>query len=586
MGKDRDGDTSAPTGQTGQSKRPSLNHHVSHDSDSQLSDHTSQSQSQRPKQHHKQHARGGGRLHSRVPSSKALHKSHHSTSSFVKLSSQPRRQPSPEPEPERPEQTEPPPMLPSAHRRSASDVKLSRDSSASNLKQNTSHTNLKRNRSHAEVAKKSKSATNIKRSSSHKEVSKLKSGKGSVHFDLGNDGQDDEWVDASGSASPYLSRRGSVVSSGQASVKPEAIGDGDSRPHTPFTESPGKARVEEGATPDRQRVQHKEYLTSRLLQRTPSQGAPPKMSSDTALVPPRSASPDSAESRASSTLYASPKPANVHVASGATDELTSRFVNGPGSGVNPDTGSFYSPIRANERANERVKRPRSLGNLQQEHRNSITEDPDDDDESALAPRTRRSGYKAAPAEKSRTQQKLNLQRASSSIDPVPAGGGVARSAVGASPLVGGAGYDNRDPRVGKLLERTGMEYMVVRRYQTPIARSIARVQKLPGAEKTQHIPKQTGTNGSMHGKKSAELGGPGRFGLSSSLEEAQRPRPGTPRRHTSIRTNGANSSFEADEDRTHDRLSGSSYVEGEDENVATLLRNLWDKSMDLSASQD
>jgi hypothetical protein len=466
-------------------------------------------------------------------------------------------------------------MLSSAHRRTTSDVRLSRDLSASNLKKNTSHTSLKRNKSHVEVGKKSKSAANIKRSSSHKEVSKLKASKGSVHFDLGNDGQDDEWVDASASASPYLSRRGSVVSSGQGSTKTH---NEDEQSSSRAQSVLGSAQEPQVDTPDRERVQHKEYLTSRLLQRTPSHGAPPKMSSETAQVPPRSISPDSPASRASSTLYDSPKPANASVGA-AGDELTSRFMSGPASGVNPDTGSFYSPTRAITR----VKRPQSLGNLHQDHRSSTTDDQEEEDDSALAPRTRkRFGYKAVPADISRTQQKLNLQRASSSIEPVPAGGGGV-GAVGASPLLGGVGYDNRDPRIGKLIERTGQEYLVVRRYQNPIARSMARLQHLPGADRLQRIPKQNGSNGTMHGKKPSDPGA-ARFSHNSSLIDANRSRPATPKRNGSVRTNGANSSYEADGGRSG--LDESGYAEGDDAGLAALLRNLWDKNMDLSASQD
>ncbi|KAI1861673.1 hypothetical protein JX265_001293 [Neoarthrinium moseri] len=589
MARDRDSDTS---GAGGQSKRPPLNHHVSHDSDSQVSDHTTAS-SHRPK-HHKHVVGGGGRLHShsRVPSSKALHTKphpHHATASTAKLQHHHRRHHSPSPE--RPERPDRPPMLSAAHRRTTSDVRLSRDSSSSNLRKNSSHTSLKRNRSHVEVAKKSKSAANIKRSSSHKDVSKLKGSKTTVHFDLGHDGQDDEWVDASASASPYLSRRGSVVSSGQGSAKPATSdneNEDDSNGDTVTSQSqsqtlPAASPDQDKATPDRERVQHKEYLTSRLLQRTPSHGAPPKMTADTAQVHPRTGSPDSAISRASSTLYGSPKPVGSAGVGRSADELTSRFVSGPGSGVNTETGSFYSPTRKLER----VKRPRSLANIRHEHRDSITDDPDDDndndeDDSALAPRTRKPAHKAPPAEKSRTQQKLNLQRASSTIEPVPAGGGV--GAVGASPLLGGAGYDNRDPRIGKLIERTGMEYLVVRRYQNPIARSIARLQQLPGAEKTLHIPKQNGSNGSAHSKKPSESGAVARYALSSSMGDAHRSRPVTPRRHTSLHINGANSSYEAEEERA--RISDPSYMGGEGDTVAALLRNLWDKNMDLSASQD
>lgn len=572
MAKDRDSDAAA---QSGQSKRPPLNHHVSHDSDSQVSDHASQPAHHRPK-HHK-HLVGGGRLSSRVPSSKTLHKSHHAASN-AKLNNlnnnnnnnnyQQQQQSRTQQQPLSPDQPERPPMLAATHRRTTSDVRLTRDSSTTNLKKNTSHTSLKRNKSHVEVGKKSKSTANIKRVSSHKDVSKdtskLKSSKGAVHFDLGTDGQDDEWVDASASASPYLSRRGSVVSSGQGSAKPHD--DDNSRPQSAVTPTKNAQPTQE--TPDRERVQHKEYLTSRLLQRTPSHGAPPKMSSDTAQMAPRPTSPKSPASQGSSTPYDSPKAAGASIGTSG-DELTSRFVSGPASGYNPDSGSFFTPSNTITR----VKRPQSLGNLHQERRSSADDHDEDDDESALAPRTRkRSGQKATPADTSRTQQKLNLQRASSSMEPAPAGG-AGLGAVGASPLLGGAAYDNRDPRIGKLIERTGQEYLVVRRYQNPVARSITRLTHLPGANKQQHIPKQNGANGSVHSKKPSDLAA-ARQGQGSA----------TPKRNASVRLNGANSIYEAEGVRGG--LSGSSYVEGEDDGVAALLRNLWDKNMDLSASQD
>ncbi|KAF7535118.1 hypothetical protein G7054_g5664 [Neopestalotiopsis clavispora] len=584
MARDRDSDAAA---QSGQSKRPPLNHHVSHDSDSQVSDHASQTAHHRPKKHH---VVGGGRLSSRVPSSKALHKSHHAASN-AKLNNynnnnnhhQNRNQ---QQLPLSPEQPERPPMLSAAHRRTTSDVRLTRDSSSSNLKKNASHTSLKRNKSHVEVGKKSKSTANIKRVSSHKDVTKdtnkYKGTKGNVHFDLGTDGQDDEWVDASASASPYLSRRGSVVSSGQGSAKPHD--EDTSRPQSQSQSQPAHPATNDAPstqdTPDRERVQHKEYLTSRLLQRTPSHGAPPKMSSETAQVPPRPISPKSPGSHTSSTPYDSPKVADASIGTSG-DELTSRFVSGPASGYNPDSGSFFTPSNTITR----VKRPQSLNNLHEERRSSTADDNDeDDDESALAPRARRrSGVKAAPADTSRTQQKLNLQRASSSMEPAPAGS-AGMGAVGASPLLGGAAYDNRDPRIGKLIERTGQEYLVVRRFQNPVARSITRLQQLPGANKQLHIPKQNGTNGSVHSKKVSEAS-TARHGHSSSLVDTQRSRPVTPKRNTSVRLNGANSSYETEGIRGG--LSGSSYVDGDDDDgVAALLRNLWDKNMDLSASQD
>jgi hypothetical protein len=205
-----------------------------------------------------------------------------------------------------------------------------------------------------------------------------------------------------------------------------------------------------------------------------------------------------------------------------------------------------------------------------------------------------------PAEKSRTQQKLNLQRASSVMEPGQTATGGA-GVVGASPLIGicGPGYDggnSRDPRVGKLLERTGMEYLVVRRYQNPVSRSLSRISQLPGSGKNQRIPPRNGAGvaatvaAATNGKRSTELGPPGHSRTSSLLQERDRDgrRPATPRRAQSIGTNGGGSSFEADDEagRMHEGLSGSSLVGGEEDSTVATLRNMWDKVMDLSASQD
>ncbi|KAI1397425.1 hypothetical protein F4819DRAFT_84300 [Hypoxylon fuscum] len=554
----KEGDNSSNNSSIQSAKRPPVNRH---DSDSQVSDHASH-------QHHRsktgKHVVGAAaaRFHARVPSSKALHKHHASSTS--KLT---RRPPTPSPE-----ENNTPMVAQSHQRRASSEIKLQRDSSSSNLKKNSSQSSLKRNRSHAEIEKRPKSASSIKRSSSHKEVSKLKGAKGQVHFDLGSE-QEEEWVDASASASPYLSRRGSTVSSEQSPAKLSQSRD-NSRPQTPH--EPSSADKQEASPPERETAQHNQYLTSRLLKRTPSSSAPPQMSAETVSVHRHSGSPESQTSHGPPSLFGTPKNGTL-VGSGGED-LTSRFVNGLGSG-NGEPGSFYTPAR--DQRNESVRRPQSLGNLNKNYRASIS---DDESDSALAPRTRRSVGKAAPAEKSRTQQKLNLQRASSSIEPAQPVTGV--GVVGVSPLVGGSGYDNRDPRIGKSLERTGMEYLVVRRYQNPIARSIARLSQLPSTKKNKRIPNLNGSNGAANGKRMSAIGGTGRLGLSSSLTDRTKSRPTTPRQASSIRANGANSSFDGEDERLHDRMSGSSYVDGEDDGVAAILRNLWDKNLDLSASQD
>ncbi|TPX15472.1 uncharacterized protein E0L32_004452 [Thyridium curvatum] len=711
MGKDRSsregGDASSSASQ---SKRPGINHQ---DSDSQVSDQASQHGGgshhtglHRTKpQKHIVGGGGAGRLHARVPSSKALYKQHHPAALAAAAASstkqQQRRQPSPDPTEHDDGQL---PWVQPTHRRATSEVKLSRESSTTNLiKKNASHSSLiKRNRSHIDVGKRNKSSGQLKRSLSNPGVDKLKAAiasggnssshntkneKTQVHFDLGNDDQEDEWVDASTSASPYLSRRTSVAGSGQSSARQPASPE-DSRPQSLSSSihhrdkgkdvaSSSSAGTVASSAPDRATVQHKINLTSRLLQRTPSTGAPPMMSSETASASarpppahqPREQSPDSGLSRQStSTLSGTPQTPGQNLpgagAGGASakDDMTSRFVTnsqgvgsaatGSSSFYNASRGSSSRPGSGIREEEEGLKRPRSMGALslagpatarsmaaQREDEDHWTDEDGRADSRSPAGegggggRARRAGaYVVPPAADTRVQQKLDLQRASSTIEPSHRhhqGAGVAAGA-----LIGGAGYDTRDPRIGKLLERTGMEYLVVRRYQNPVARSIARLSQLPGADKNRRIPNggtggggggggtpsRSGAGGgggggaAGHAKRVSEYGG-GRFGLSQSFrdeqarQQQQRPssaagpghgaavgnakRPVTPKRATSYaRPNGAGPSGEAaggggGGGGGGGALSGSSLVDGEDDDgTVALLRNLWEKNLDLSASQE
>ncbi|KAK1991822.1 hypothetical protein LX36DRAFT_327068 [Colletotrichum falcatum] len=619
----RDGRDADESSAANQSRRPPINRHES--------DSTNSDQTHRDHHHHHQHRSkqkhvvGTGRLHARVPSSKALHKHHGLTASKLNH----RRQASPSPDRNRAA------AAAAGHRRVQSEAKLSRDTSSTNLAKTVSATSLRRNKSHSEVSKPAslKSPEKLKRTGSNPAVTKIKSQKSQVHFDLGNDGQEDDWVDASTSASPYLSRRGSLAST-QASVKPDDASSANnsvsnsannSRPDTPAAHPPPPPPPPPtlpAVTPHHETIQHKEYLTSRLLQRVPSHGAPPKMTADTVSASRRghSRSPDSIGG--GSTLAESH---NVSTLPSSGDELISRFVNAGSSGAARE-GSFYqlpTPRPASLRSEATPpRRPQSSSSGRLGRQGRLRDPPLSDDEvdqvrgesdgTALAPRSARRS--APPAEKSRTQQKLNLQRASSVIEPgQAAGGGV--GAVGASPLVGigGPGYDggaSRDPRVTKQLERTGMEYLSVRRFQNPVVRSLDRLVQVNRANKNQRIPRNGTANG--NGKAASMRGGvvPGQqqpHMRNSSLNESalaaasggtgSAQRPMTPRAY-SIRTNGAGSSYEADHDdhqssRTlHEGsgvqgLSGSSLVGGEeDEGVTALLRNLWEKNPDLSASQE
>lgn len=689
--RDRDRDNS-DVAASSQSKRPALNHRET--SDSQFSDHAidqhgPQQQQQhaptsRTKPHQKRVVGGGtGRLHARVPSSKALHKSqnHHVIGPSAKPS---RRQSSPADLVDLDRPAFPPTTASSSaissQRRISSDLRLSsHGSSGTSLKKNQSSSSLlKRNRSHTDIAAKRNSkhtAAALKRSHSNpgNVLNKKQVSKNQVHFDLGTDGQGDddddedgdEWVDASSSASPYISRRGSVASVAQASAaskadgynKLEASASGQQSPRHP--NPPLHPRVASVSS------QHHNLPTSKLLHALSSNHAEPRMSTDTATAQPALVSSQTRQQQlrsdslprtnsATSNLSAEAELAAAAAqgrmmvggssSGGGGADMTSRFVMAGSSGHPSSQGTMFVAQRQASMHQDDDRQPpsraRSTGAMSElrqeassgtsngfrlgEEESSVTSDDEaggattlSKGKSASSSRTRvqayigsSAGFTAPPAEKSRTQQKLNLQRASSTLEPshIHHSGGVATG-----PLVGGAGYDSRDPRVGKLLERTGMEYMVVRRYQNPVARSIARLSLLPNANTSRRIPNANGRPKSNHARNASDYISGAASRLSQSFKDPDSPipsassavlnnlrqqqqqqRPGGPKRaYSSVRANGVPSGMDAEAGGSRygpgpgEALAGSSLVGGpDDESTATLLRNLWEKNMDLSASQD
>lgn len=363
-------------------------------------------------------------------------------------------------------------------------------------------------------------------------------------------------MDASGSNSPHMSRKGSVNSSAQSSLRPNASAN-ISRPETP-TEQPAH---KEQSSPERARSLQQQYLTSRLLQRTPSSGAPPQMTTDMAHTNPSKSSLDTTGQQTPT------------MGSNKDSPLTSRFVDGAtvGSGGASQGSTIHPSAAIDSRRSEDIpRRPKSMADLAHETNGSSSPGlPDERDDSALVPRPKRRN--GLPAEASRIQQKLNLQRESSDIKTGPPGPGNGEMTT---PLIGvsGSGYDganSRDPRVAKLVERADSEYSVVRRYQNPIARSLRRLQHHPELDKALRIPKG-GMAGSIASRRSLQQ-------HSRNISTPAASRPVTPRT--------APGSFQGDGDNT--RLSGSSLVgSAEDDGVQALLRSLWEKPMDLSASAE
>ncbi|KXX75319.1 putative transport protein MmpL8 [Madurella mycetomatis] len=560
----------------------------------------------------------GGRLHARVPSSKGL--KHHATTSTAKLN---RRHGSLSPDRGT--------GLAAAahhHRRATSDLKLARDPSSTNLKKDPSHTNLRRNRSQVDAGKRTKSTTSLHRSASNPAVDKLRSSASSrVHFNLGDDDQDDdpddEWVDASTSASPLLSRRGSAV------VTQPPVDDENPRAPSPTlrredTVADGTRNGSQNGTHSLSRdpSNHSQYLTSRILSRTSLQGAPPKMSAENVSVRPssRQQSPLDSSLGNGASLSGTPGAAlQARPGSSGKAELTSRFVGNnsqePGSGIPGESFMLAANRGGLSRAalNGLPRRRQSMGSLSRRldamdgrHDDNLT-DEEDVDQVVPASRTRRGGDYVVPRDLNRTQQKLNLQRASSSLEPAHPHPGIAGVAAGAGPLIGVPTYDSEDRRIAKLLERTGMEYLTVRRHVSPVARSISRVMQLPGVDGNRQIPQPSGRG--LHSARVSELGGGGRFDLGPNRREAHTRdpnmvdlmdtqatrRPPTPRRAFSAMTLASASSSPGTDDgtasRLHERqgqgLSGASLVDGtEDAGTLALLRMMWEKNMDLSASQD
>lgn len=441
--------------------------------------------------------------------------------------------------------------------------KLTKNSSATTLKKNSSHANLRRNRSTADVPRKLKEVQ-VKRPAS-------------VHFEIGSNqdqdqDQEDGWEEASSSASPALSRSASrsAVSSNQSSAKPSA----DNSQHQSPVQSHPPTRTTDGSS-EQHHARHStegKIITERLLQRTPSLNTT-KMSLATATPTTAGYLPDDMKSQGPPSVNSTP---NV----GSKDEVVSRFVGGSGT---PSENSPFLHHHKNlsqdaKHLAEEVKRTQSMGNLAARCNNR----DDDSEESALAPRTRKSTQPHAyiPPQQSRTQQKLWLQRASSNIEPQQMAPGVG---MGALSGLHGAGYDGRDPRLKLQLERTGLEYLVVRRHQDPVGIALKRLEKLPGMEKMRRIPKKDG----------AAAAGAGRYGVGgghSQSPKESRMRGKGPASSTSNGGGGGGggggrSSYDAAAAQASSPGDASERGGGgEDDGVTAILRSIWEKNFDSSST--
>ena len=508
------------------------------------------------------------------------------------------------------------------------EVALTRESSHTSLvglrdKKMTS--GMRRNRSAAEMAKRrlAQHSTALKKSASHTSVNKQ--GRTSVHFDLGherdNGGDDDDgWTEASGSASPNLSRSGSVAGGGSGRNSARGASANNSKPPSMST-SPLASRTESRdwttASTSRRSSQsvgsqptarHPDaaQITNRLLQRVPSHSVAPQMSAVSATALTHSNSIQQNQSHTNSDGGRSSGTATPY---DAPADLISRFKSSGSATPNESPSPFHSHLGLTHGKNEPTSHPQQKGMDSNRRAKSLSNlaqpsaDADDEDEGRpLVPRPRKSSgagssYFPPTALQSRTQQKLWLQRASSDIESAApsaaavglglAGLGTRGQKTGIPPLLGSVAFpindangrtEIGDPRVRLVLDRTGLAYRAVRRYMDPISRSLIRISLLSDG-KAVRVPDNKGKGARTKSDASQKQMAKSERGLSQSLREAGSGMlAGLGRGSTEIgRSGGQPRSF----DGPGSVESAGGNGRGEDgEETEAILRRLWEQRIE------
>ncbi|KAI9826615.1 MAG: hypothetical protein M1832_006211 [Thelocarpon impressellum] len=461
--------------------------------------------------------------------------------------------------------------------RNRSEAALPANSSRSGLKKNGSRVSLKRNASSKDVAvPRSLRSEKHGRASFSQQRERRPNRQQSVHFDLGSEGQDydldqDEgWTEVSNSESPTITRPPSQASSRPSAstelpptarpeprpVSPTKEADHcrsrkDSQESRDSTESKDSQESKESRdsqdTKDSQESKDSQQsltrrdetqrhvhtnghnstnhaspdpkaITARLLQRQ-RHNAPPQMSTVSATGSPLNHSPRSITHSQASTVNG--QASTVDSTPGNRENVVSRFI-GDGSDGGTANGSI-SPSHQRHVPNSPTPRKAM---------------PSSPPEPSLLGATRSSN-----ASSSRTQQKLNLQRASSNIESQQLRpGGAGMSLYGDGP---------RDPRAQRLLERSAIEYNVVRRARHPLLDAVGRLQDAPGLRRMAGVGVARGSE--------------------ASVSQSSRP---------SIlnRTASARSKDSAAERPRAERPSEARRAEAEEaEHVDQILRRMWER---------
>lgn len=397
-------------------------------------------------------------------------------------------------------------------KRNNSIVSLPRTGSKVSMQKSSSHTSLKRNGSAGKVASNAKSAS---RPSSRNGTSADVPSRGRAKFSIGDEDQDEEWVEASGSQSPDIPRQSAQAPKPPQLEEPPSPDDpqGPSPPvlpHSPPHSPPIRtSEIANQVSADRRRhlstpnfhPPHPEAVTHRLLARHRSQNAAPQMSSISATVTPSGSNGSPAFSHGPDTGLSDPSmPADGisrflnptgassgSVTPGSISQLQSalaiihRSHQHDHNSHHPSTAS--SPISANPEA---VRRAKSTGNLSAPHVSSGIAQSVSPPQVPTPTNTRSSPFKSAneprQAARSLTQLKLDLQRLSSNQEPTQPPSVQPSSAMihGAYAMAGMASAVGGEPSVDRRIrqyEQAGLEFRNARRFNNMLTSAAVRQEK-------------------------------------------------------------------------------------------------------------
>lgn len=393
-------------------------------------------------------------------------------------------------------------------KRNSSNVSLPRAGSKVSIPKNSSIASLKR--SVAPSAAKPRSRPNSRNGNAGEVPSR-----GRAKFSVGEEDQDDEWVAASTSQSPDMSRRGSKTPKPPQLEEPPSPDDpqGPSPPvlpHSPPQSPPipsseianqvSADRAGHHAAAPHPQPPHLEAVTNRLLSRHRSPNAAPQMSSISATMTPSgsSGSPGhdvglsepSMPADGISRFLNHTESSSGSVTPGSIPQIQSALASIRRTHHQHDRGSHLpspasSPVSGNLEA---IRHAKSTGNLANPHgpAEGIGQSVSPPHGVPAPTNTRASPFKSAneprEAARSMTQLKLDLQRISSNREPTQPPSVHPPSAMihGAYAMAGMAsavsGELSRERRI-RQYEQAGLEFRNARRFNNMLTSGMGRLEK-------------------------------------------------------------------------------------------------------------